>query len=478
MQDKLVNRMAGFIQLERDIRGAESDEALGFILTNYLRKLLAYDVSLIAVDDSVSLAAKTSLSDAAHVGFGNEPSGKKATHCRVKTVSGVSEFDRDAPLVSFAEQLINHKDTTIADTQAHKEDSVPASLLPLFRELAFSELATVAFNQGAAVLVLARKSPWQLSELQLLQQVSDVVSHARAALQSRTAPKRNALFSGFAGLRTPSWRWVVAGLLVLSLMPIRQSVIATGEISPANPTVIASGLDAVVKTVEVAPNQRVLKGDVLVRFDATDLLHEKRSIESEIRLNQEKLRKASQQSLGRSTEANLLIELQTQIDLKALELSFVNERIERLEVRAPRDGVALFSRKKDWEGRAVATGEKIMEVAGTEDKQFEIWLAANDAIGIEKGTPVRFFPDANPLATVNAVVAQTSYFAASVNGTDQAYRVLADLESGANETDTSSDAQALRLGMKGTFRLYGQRVSLAYQLIRKPIAVIRRTVGV
>jgi hypothetical protein len=478
VQDKLVNRMAGFIQLERDIRGAESDEALGFILTNYLRKLLAYDVSLIAVDETVSLGGGLPSSEAMKAPNGDKPASKRIKRCRVKTVSGVSEFDRDAPLVSFAEQLINHRNTTIVDTQVHREESVPASLVHLFRDLAFSELATVAFNQGGAVLVLARKSAWQLSELQLLQQVSDVVSHARTALLIRSTPKRNSLFNGLSRWQAPSWRWVFAAAFVLALMPIRQSVIATGEVSPANPAVIASGLDAVVKTIEVSPNQKVLKGDVLVRFDATDLLHEKRSIESEIRLNQEKLRKASQHSLGRNNEANLFIELQTQIELKALELKYVNERIERLEVRAPRDGVALFSRKKDWEGRAVATGEKIMEVASTEDKQFEIWLAADDAIGIERGTQVRFFPDANPLATVNAVVAQSSYFAASVNGTDQAYRVLANLESAANKTDTSSDAEALRLGMKGTFRLYGHRVSLAYQLIRKPIAVIRRTVGV
>lgn len=467
MQDKLVNRMAEFIQLERDLRAAPTEKALGFVLTNYLHKLLSYDVALMALDSTAK--------------FRSRPTGNRAKrhNYKVATVSGVSEFDREAPLVQFTEQLANQHDIELHDTQIHTKDTLPLAFQNAFAQLEFSELVTVKMDKGNAIAVLWRDTEWQISELQLLQQVSDVASHSLQALQNLDSTSATARIkhSIFTFLR-PGWRWVACAMVVLAFLPIKQSVIASGEVAPASPTVVAAGLDAVVKDIQVIPNQHVIKGQVLINFDSSTLTHQRSSVVTELELAKEKLRKARQQSLNATLDGNVFSELETQIRLKELELDFIDEQISRLQIKASRDGIVLFTRKKDWEGRAVLTGEKIMEIAGTDNNQFEIWLAANDAIGLESGSEVKFFPDANPLQTVVGKVEQVGYFAASSNNNGPAYRVVATQHTTPNTADKVKQSQELRLGMKGTFRLYGKQVRLGYHLLRKPLSAVRRTLGV
>ena len=467
MQDKLVNRMAEFIQLERDLRAAPTENALGFVLTNYLRKLLTYDVALLALDGT------------AIPKYARKGKWSKRHDYKVVSVSGVSEFDHDAPLVLFTEQLANQRDIEIHDTQIHTSNTLPSACRDTFAQLEFSELVTVKMDKGNALAVLLRNTEWQISELQLLQQVSDVASHSLQALQNKDSSSfmSRAKRSLYSFLK-PSWRWVACAIVLLAFLPIRQSVIASGEVAPASPTVVAAGLDAVIKDIQVTPNQHVLKGQVLINFDSSSLAHQRNSVLTEIDLAKEKLRKARQQSLNATLKDNFISELETQISLKQIELSFIDEQMSRLQIKASRDGIVLFTRKKDWEGRAVMTGEKIMEIASTGDNQFEIWLAANDAIGLESGAAVKFFPDANPLRSVDGEIKQVAYFAASSGNNQHAYRVVARQLELSKSNGTTEQSTPLRLGMKGTFRLYGKQVRLGYHLLRKPLSAIRRTLGV
>ena len=191
--------MAEFIQLERDLRAAPTQKALGFVLTNYLHKLLAYDVALLVT----GAYSKTS------AGSGLLKRGK----AKVVTVSGVSEFDHDAPLVHFAQQLLNQRDLPLQDTQVHSVDTLPTALRTEFSELEFSQLVTVSMSGSRSALVLLRNTEWQLSELQLLQQVSDVASHSLSALQGSDKKSFSSrLFSSATTVLRPHWALVACGL--------------------------------------------------------------------------------------------------------------------------------------------------------------------------------------------------------------------------------------------------------------------------
>lgn len=440
MHDKLINRLTDFIQFEREIRAASSVNALAFTACNFLRKLLSYDVAI----------------------FLTEKKGAQ----RVNTISGVSDFDANSPLVSACEALCNHKQIELSNVQVHNSASLPAKVSDKLSAIQLQQLVTVTLVEDRTTLVLSRDKDWQTHELQLLEQISDVLHHAIKALASSGKP--SSLKKLLPGIR-PDWRWAVCAIGLISIVPVPQSIIASAEVTASSPSVVASGLNGVVEEVLVRPNDNVTNGQLLLRFDSTDLDHRRKTLQQELALAKERLRKARQHSLNTSVERNEFAELASQIELKLLELDYVNESIERLELRASADGVVLFSRKKDWMGRAVSTGEKIMEIASSEDNQFEIWVEANDAIEINQGKSVKFFPDATPLQSVKGSVDSVGFFA-SQSGADQfAYRVIAQ----PSDTDDT-----LRLGMKGTVRLYGDKVLLGYHVLRKPISVLRRSVGV
>jgi len=440
MHDKLVNKLTDFIQFEREIRSASSLNSLGFTACNYLRRLVDYDVALLLLENA----------------------GKQ----KVNVVSGVSDFDSRSPLVSACEHLCNHSEIQLNNVVVHIGDTLPGELRQRFNDIQIQQLATVGMNGRKATLVLVREAPWQKHELQLLQQVGEVLAHAINAFSAKQRKPRLSWLS--PGLR-PNWRWAVCALALLSVIPVPQSIIADAEVTARTPDVVAAGLNGVIEEILVRPNERISKNQLLLRFDDTDLKHREITLQQELVLALEQLRKAKQHSLNTAVEGREFAELESQIELKKLELEYVSDSMSRLELRANTDGVVLFSRKQDWMGRSVATGEKIMEIAASDDNQFEIWVAANDAIDLSEGGQIKFFPDAKPLEAVTGLVDSVGFFASRSDTDELAFRVVAD---------PADNKETLRLGMKGTARLYGDKVSIAYQVLRKPISAIRKNVGV
>ena len=441
MHEKLINKLTDFIQFEREIRAASNIAGLGFIACNYLRKLIDYDVALL-------LLAKNGMKQ------------------KVNNISGVSDFDPRSPLVNVCELLCNHREVPVDNVRVHLGDTLPDNVAQRFNDIQLSQLATVGLVESDATLVLTREKPWQKHELQLLQQVGEVLGHAISAF---SAKQKNSLVKKLLPGVKPDWRWAVCAIALLSVVPVPQSIIANAEVTARSPDVVAAGLNGVIEEILVRPNETVSKGQVLIRFDDTDLTHRKNTLQQELALAEERLRKAKQKTLNSTAERSEFAELASQIELKQLELNYVNESIARLELRADTDGVALYSRQQDWMGRSVATGEKIMEIASANDNQFEIWVAANDSIDLGEGGKIKFFPDARPLQSVTGSVDSVGFFASRADTEEFAYRVVAE---------PSDNEKSLRLGMKGTARLYGDKVSLAYHVLRKPISAIRKNVGV
>jgi hypothetical protein len=54
---------------------------------------------------------------------------------------------------------------------------------------------------------------------------------------------------------------------------------------------------------------------------------------------------------------------QGRVKEKEAELAAITELLGRIEVRAERDGIAVFGDPNDWLGRPVQTGERVMQLA-------------------------------------------------------------------------------------------------------------------
>ena len=138
-------------------------------------------------------------------------------------------------------------------------------------------------------------------------------------------------------------------------------------------------------------------------------------------------------------------------------------------MQAPADGIALFADAEDWRGKPVQIGERIMTVADPADVALTIYVSPDDAIALDQGALVKIYLNISPLASFDAKVIQASYETGMSPEGHPAYIVKASF--------TPGEAPP-RLGLRGTAKIFAERVPLIYYLLRKPLRTLRHAVGI
>ena len=327
---------------------------------------------------------------------------------------------------------------------------------------------------GACVLPLARRGGEPLGCVCFL--LDQPPAEPVAALLARVAPTWAYCWEMMAGKPRPGWRrlgkWkqrLIVAVLVLLLVPVRQTVLAPAEVVPVDAMEIAAAIDGVVKTIHVRPNQAVKAGDPLFSLDDTTLRNRLEVARQSVAVADAELAAASQLAFNDSRSKAELAILTGRAQERRAELAAVQAQLARVDVAAPYDGVAVFADPDQWQGRPVATGERIMLLANPDKPGVLIHLAVADAIALDEGAPVKLFLTVKPLSPLSGQVTETSYQALLSPEGVASYRLRAEL----GETDR---AQA-RLGLRGTAKLYGDRVVLGYYLFRRPLATLREWSG-
>ena len=122
-----------------------------------------------------------------------------------------------------------------------------------------------------------------------------------------------------------------------------------------------------------------------------------------------------------------------------------------------------------WRGKPVATGEQILQIADPGSVELRIDLPVRDAIVLKEGAEVNVYLDAFPLDTMKARVTHASYQAETVDTQKLAYRIRAEM--------SAPHSVLARIRSPGTAQAYGERVPLIFYLLRRPISVIRQSIG-
>jgi hypothetical protein len=156
--------------------------------------------------------------------------------------------------------------------------------------------------------------------------------------------------------------------------------------------------------------------------------------------------------------------LKAEVELRETERDYAHERLTKVEVKAGRAGLLLYTDKSDWIGKPVVVGQRIMELANPQQLEVRIDLPVEDAIVLREGASVTLFLNANPFSSVPATVSHASYHAEVLPNNTLTYRVTAQLGQGSSE---------LRIGWQGSAKIYGERVMLFTYLFRRPISAIR-----
>lgn len=442
--------LAVLLHLGRRARHAKTQNELGFILANESHSLLPYRHSVVWIR-----------------GRG------------ILTLSGVVEPEANAPYVQWLKAVFQH----LGEIQ----QSGPMLVRPaMFAEAVQAEwhqwmpdemlafpLASLGRFPGG-LLLLAREHPWQEGEVALLGEWCEAWTHAMAEHWNRCGFR---LWRRGAG-QPQGWRsvfkWgVLAALAASFFIPVRLSVLAPAELVPLKPSVIRAPMDGVVDKILVQPNQRVTKGEPLFEFDRTVLANKLEVAQGALATSQAEYRQRSQRALFEAESKSQLAVLQGQIAEKEAEVAFLRALNERGLVPSPIEGLALFGDPTEWVGRPVVTGEKVMMVADEHAAEVEAWLSPTDAVPFEPGAGLRLYLNADPLRPLEARLRYLAHEAVQRPDGNYAYRVRATLE----EASVGKSNYA-RVGLKGTAKLEGERVSLAYWILRRPLAGARAWLGI
>ncbi|SAL67970.1 efflux RND transporter periplasmic adaptor subunit [Caballeronia humi] len=269
----------------------------------------------------------------------------------------------------------------------------------------------------------------------------------------------------------PTRRQTIGALALVAMLlfvPVRQTVLAPAEIVSRDARIVSSPIDGVIERMAVRPNQAVSVGTLLFTLDETSLKSRVEVLSKQVAVADAELMAASQRAFDNPQSKNELTVLGSVAEQRRAELAAVRAQLGRTQVYSPEAGVAVFSDPNDWIGKPVVTGERILQLADPAKPAMLIQLAVADAIALEPGADVTLYLTAYPLAPLHGKIIETSYQAKASEDGIVAYRLLASVD---------GERTQARLGLHGTAKLYGKEVSLAYYLLRRPLATVRAWTG-
>jgi Biotin-lipoyl like/HlyD family secretion protein len=432
-------------QLARRARHAATAEELAFLAVNETHGLIPYR------------QAALWRRDAAGAG-------------RVMALSGVPMIERNAPFPMWLERVMAALDRRRKDTSPlpASASDVPADLAEDWSEWLPAHALLVPLTAGGeahGALLLARDLPWQEGDRRLVAEIADAYGHAWAALDGRRrlAPWRALLHR--------DRRWAVAiAVLVFAAMwiPVRQSVLAPAEIVPLEPTVVRAPLDGVVERIVVEPNQEVAPGQLLLTLDPTQIRNRLDVARKARDVADAEYRQAAQQAAFDEKSRQQLAILRGRAEQRQADVTYYESLLARIEVKAERAGLAVFDDPNGWTGRPVRIGERILTIADPAKAEIEVRLPVADAINLEPGAEVALFLNIAPERRIDAALRYASYEASIGPDGALSYRLKATL---------AGNAPPPRIGLKGTAEIYGQKVTLFYYLMRRPLAALRQFTG-
>ena len=444
--------MEALLSLEAEARRAGSARELTYLIANDTRRLVPARQTFVILH-----------------------AGKVA---QAAAISSLASVDRTVPLVRWMERqarsfakppasaaaavhALPEARVTNVGALASKADQDEIKGYP-FPELLFLPLCA---RDGSffASLILARETAWGERDLIVAKRLAETYAHAWVAL-SATRPRhtrnlwvRNAPLAG--------------ALLAFCAMflPVPLTTLAPVEVTARDPVVIAAPIDGVIERVGIEPNTRIREGQELFHFLDTTLRNKLEVSEQSVQVALAKSRRAEQGAFSDSTARREIAIANAELKLAEAERDYARSLLDKTIVRATRSGLAVFANKKDWEGRPVQTGERIMEIADPASVELWIELPVKDAIVVREGARVKVFLDSDPLNPREAVLTSASFHASPTATNTLAYVLRARLNDG--------EGLAPRIGYRGSAQVYGETTWLGFYLFRKPFAAFRQLAG-
>jgi hypothetical protein len=437
--------LSTLVQLVKRARHAETAQELAFVMVNETNALVPYRQAVLWRRDTKGRGG-------------------------VVAISGSAAVERNAPITLWLNRALARLDTGTAEAP---RPVGAADLSPALGEEwpewlpAHALWVPLALDPGHVLgtLLLAREQPWSDGERHIVSELADGYAHAWAGF---LGGRRRSLLSRLWGGQKYIKFAIAAAVIGVMFLPITLSALAPAEVVPFKPTIVRAPLDGVVDHFAVAPNAPVKEGQTLLELDPRAIQNKLEIAGKALAVAEAEYRQAAQEALFDDKSRAKLTVLKARADQRRTDVTYAQSMLDRIHVTASRDGLALFDEPNDWIGRPVTIGERLLEIADPTQGELEIWLPIADAITLKPGAEVEFFLNISPGSPLHAKIRQTSYEATQSPANLLGYRLKATLDDSANMP---------RIGLRGTAKIYGEKVTLFYYLARRPLAAARQFLG-
>ncbi len=434
------------LALQKQAMTADSLDALGFIMVNQTFTLVPYDHAIF------------------WVGKPSSPS--------LKTVSGNLELEKNSDTTQRIKTIIRHHAKDLNKTSQPEILSLAVEDLPKdMREMldnddikALSFLVFQTQQEGVmGGLWMAHNKPVSEAEKVVLQELQESYSTAFSLQHLRAAKS----FANTVILSSKKKMMIAAVIAAIALFPVRLSVTAPAEIISKNPGLVVGQFNGILEQVMVQPGEEVKEGTLLAVMERQSLETKRNAALGELDVSRAKLSQLRREALKNPEKKAEIEQVKADIAAKEIEYDFAQYQLQRTEIRAPRDGVAIFSDVSSLEGRPITTGEQIMQIANPADTQLLARIPSDALVPIRKDVPLSFYLNVNPLVGYEGQISSIGYQSSLDPDGLLTYKVRAQIP----------QARNMRIGWKGTAKLYGDWTILSYTIMRRPIAALREFIG-
>lgn len=266
------------------------------------------------------------------------------------------------------------------------------------------------------------------------------------------------------------WKAILTLLFLASLLikvPLR--VVAPSEVVPQKPIIVAAPIEGIIEEVLVKPGQFVKKDTVLVEYDKRVFEQELKTAQKDVQIAEEELNRSLTLGLRDQKSLSEVSELQLKLEKAKIHLNLVEVQVGKLTLKAPEAGIVIMQNPEEWRGKPVRVGEKIVTLGNPDSTEVKVWIPESDNLPIDMNEPINVYLNIAPEKALQAKLRFISN--ESVLSDTQIPSFTAEAEW------VDKDMSAPRLGLKGTAVLFGDRVTLLYYFMRKPISSFRKITG-
>jgi multidrug resistance efflux pump len=261
--------------------------------------------------------------------------------------------------------------------------------------------------------------------------------------------------------KTQWWSWAqcrsIAGVFLIfaaitMLVPWPYQVYCDVTMQPVTRRFVAAPFDGTLKECAVEPGQFVQAGELLAQLDGRDLNVELENLRAAHQ-------KAGTQYATALADHEVAKTQQLKLDMKKLELDMqlVQSHLDQLDIHSPVSGVVVSGDLRRIEGRPLAIGQSMFEVAPTDKMVVEIGIPERDINYVSAGDEVTIRLNAFPGKSWSGVIERLHPRAELIR--DEIVFVA--------EVPLNNDGEAFRPGLTGRANISGPRRPFGWNLFHR-----------